>query len=117
METAFGEDMNIGIRERRNTCKAEYHPTTLTIKQQPDLRLPKWKKPVEPEQETWRVLRNRIVIIPDKKIPREHPIKYADPGNQRRENIYNVKLGITADHSPQTNPGYSRTPSGAFYSI
>lgn len=110
--------MNIAIHERRNAGKAEYHPTTLTSKQQVDLRLPKWNKKTEkPEKETWRVLRNRIVVIPDKKIPRNHPIKYADPGYQRRENIYNVKLGITADHSPQTNPGYSRTPSGAFYSI
>lgn len=74
----------------------------------------------EPEpagKETWRLLRNRIAIYPDKPLPRGQPITYASSSGQRRENIFNVKLGIAADHSPQTNPGYSRTPSGAFYAI
>lgn len=73
------------------------------------------KEVVEPG--SWRQLRNRVVYYPDKPVPRDSPLRYSNGGISKRENIYNVKLGIAADHTPQTNPGYSRTPSGAFYSI
>ncbi|EEB18732.1 hypothetical protein Phum_PHUM530170 [Pediculus humanus corporis] len=69
------------------------------------------------ESGSWRLLRNRVYVYPDVSVPRNYPIIYSMGGVERRENIHSVKLGIATDHSPQTNPGYSRTPCGAFYSI
>ncbi|KAK6627701.1 hypothetical protein RUM43_002438 [Polyplax serrata] len=116
-ETAFGEDMNIDIYNKLLSKHTDYHPVGTVETRCPNLRLPIWKPEEKMEPPAWRVLRNRIVIYPDRSVPRDYPIKYSSGGVERRENIYNVKLGIAADHSPQTNPGYSRTPSGAFYSI
>lgn len=116
-ETAFGEKMYLNIYHKQMMRRAEYHQTGIFETKIQNLKKSRIQAKEKSEMLSWRVLRNRVVLYPDRPVPRDHPITFSMGGVERRENIYNVKLGIAADHSPQTNPGYSRTPSGAFYSI
>ena len=62
-----------------------------------------------------RVLRNNRHVAQPAVVSRGHPITYG--GVKHRPNIYNVKLGIPAPHSAQTNAGYSRREDGGLYKV
>ena len=62
-----------------------------------------------------RVLRNNKHVAQPAVVSRGHPITYG--GVKHHPNIYNVKLGIPAPHSAQTNAGYSRREDGGLYKV
>ncbi|XP_012343230.1 protein C1orf194-like isoform X2 [Apis florea] len=94
-----------------------------------DTLVPKSYIPVQPEtlgKKTWRVLKNKVEIYREPDIPEEMKepvtlfVKEAEchygPVPERRVHPSSVKLNITAPHSVQSNPGYSRKIDGTFYS-
>ncbi|XP_043493607.1 uncharacterized protein LOC122518624 [Polistes fuscatus] len=109
-----------------------------------DTLVPKMYTIMQPEtlgQETWRVLKNEIKIIPKKPIlPVEQKRKVIITGNilesstkertlgeplkcyrgsvtENRIHPSSVKLAIEGPHTDQSNPGYSRKIDGTFYNI
>ncbi|KAK3734438.1 hypothetical protein RRG08_029113 [Elysia crispata] len=60
-----------------------------------------------------RVLKNRIVPEPEKKMALNHPLIITN--QTKKENINSVKSAIESHHTETTNKGFSRKPDGGFF--
>jgi len=60
-----------------------------------------------------RVLKNRVVPVPEKKLPLNHPLIIT--GQKKKEDLNSVKTAIESHHTETTNKGFSRKPDGGFF--